>query len=368
MSVVVNETVQAITVNETTQNITVTVAKQEGSTATDSFKTINCPSGTDPVADSSTDTLNLTASESDIEITGNSTTDTVDLKLATAPYPITSSAPAQAAVGNNKVQYYINEAAKTLNFKLKDSSGSILRGAVDLIGGEDWSTGSFYTGDSALNLKRFNSSTVTGDKVFAASASAYTIAMTLNFDMSITDTAYLLSFFDGTSTGKLEIIWINSAFRFQVGSAFSSAQPTRADKDYHIVCVYDGGLSGNQNIAKIYVDAVNETNGDSGTMPTTIPTAIGDQGIGVLERNAGSNNPFTRSIKELSLYNKALSSAEVSSLYNSGSYADPATVSGLISSWWFGDNSSDDEYFVYDNIGVNHLTCVGFESGDITRA
>jgi hypothetical protein len=43
-----------------------------------SFTTIDCPSGTDPVADSATDTLALT-SDGTIIITGNSATDTIDL-------------------------------------------------------------------------------------------------------------------------------------------------------------------------------------------------------------------------------------------------------------------------------------------------
>lgn len=42
-----------------------------------SFETVNAPAGTDPVADSSTDTLNLTASGG-LTITGDSGTDTLD--------------------------------------------------------------------------------------------------------------------------------------------------------------------------------------------------------------------------------------------------------------------------------------------------
>ncbi len=42
------------------------------------FRTINAPSGTDPVADSTTDTLNFAAG-SDISITGNSSTDTITI-------------------------------------------------------------------------------------------------------------------------------------------------------------------------------------------------------------------------------------------------------------------------------------------------
>lgn len=49
------------------------------------FKTIQTPSGTSPVATSTTDTLTLTSSDNSITITGNSVTDTVDLVVASAP-------------------------------------------------------------------------------------------------------------------------------------------------------------------------------------------------------------------------------------------------------------------------------------------
>jgi len=47
-----------------------------------SFKTIDTPLGTDPVADSTTDTLTLTATDGVITITGNSGTDTIDFGIA----------------------------------------------------------------------------------------------------------------------------------------------------------------------------------------------------------------------------------------------------------------------------------------------
>jgi hypothetical protein len=50
------------------------------------FETINAPSGTDPVADSATDTLNLTAGTG-LTITGNSGIDTVDFSLDSSASP-----------------------------------------------------------------------------------------------------------------------------------------------------------------------------------------------------------------------------------------------------------------------------------------
>lgn len=62
---------------------TLTVDASGGGGGGNSFETINCPSGTDPVADSSTDTLNLTASDGIVAITGDSTTDTIDFTKGT---------------------------------------------------------------------------------------------------------------------------------------------------------------------------------------------------------------------------------------------------------------------------------------------
>lgn len=54
--------------------------------ASDSFKTIACPSGTNPVADSATDTLTLAAGAG-ITITGDSATDTITLASTSAVIP-----------------------------------------------------------------------------------------------------------------------------------------------------------------------------------------------------------------------------------------------------------------------------------------
>jgi len=51
-----------------------------GGGSSNSFETINVPNGTNPVADSATDTLNFTSVDDSVTITGTSGTDTVDFK------------------------------------------------------------------------------------------------------------------------------------------------------------------------------------------------------------------------------------------------------------------------------------------------
>ena len=48
------------------------------------FRTINVPSGTDPVADSYNDTLNFTSSNGSVVISGNSTSDTIDITVSSS--------------------------------------------------------------------------------------------------------------------------------------------------------------------------------------------------------------------------------------------------------------------------------------------
>lgn len=48
----------------------------------DTFKTINCPLGTDPVASTPNDILNLTSADGSVVIQGDATTDTVDFSIS----------------------------------------------------------------------------------------------------------------------------------------------------------------------------------------------------------------------------------------------------------------------------------------------
>ena len=52
-----------------------------GGAAENAFATIDCPTGTDPVADSATDTLTLTQSDDTVVVTGTVASDTVDFKV-----------------------------------------------------------------------------------------------------------------------------------------------------------------------------------------------------------------------------------------------------------------------------------------------
>ena len=280
------------------------------------------------------------------------------------PQPISSTEPLASALAANEVEFYINEDANTINFKLKYADGTVKRAVLPLFASAAWGTLKQYTLD---NVDDYFSSEVTGSELGISGSSAFTIALTLNFDMTATDQAYLFSLFSGTSTGKVELLWLNSVFRFNVGANYTQASPTRADKNYHIVLVYDGALSTDITRAKIYVDAVDETVSASGTIPSTMNTEIADSKPAIGQRYAPvASTYFNGSVREVSIYNKALSSSEVSTLYNSGAYSDPLAISGCVSSWWFGDNPTDNLVTVVDNVGANNLDGQSLDDGVIT--
>lgn len=60
------------------------IIKRGGGASGDSFKTIQTPAGTSPVADSATDTLTFTSDDGSVIISGDSTTDTIDFSVAAA--------------------------------------------------------------------------------------------------------------------------------------------------------------------------------------------------------------------------------------------------------------------------------------------
>jgi len=71
-------------------------ADNSGGGGANSFETVNAPAGTDPVAESATDTLNLTSST--LDITGTAGTDTVDFEIAAAAVGATELDEADIAV------------------------------------------------------------------------------------------------------------------------------------------------------------------------------------------------------------------------------------------------------------------------------
>ena len=95
--------------------------------AQDSFKTINTPLGTDPVADSPIDILNLTSSDGSVIITGDATTDTVGFKVDTL---VTDQNLFETISTPNGTSPVADSPTDTLNLISSDNSITITGNAV----------------------------------------------------------------------------------------------------------------------------------------------------------------------------------------------------------------------------------------------
>ena len=84
------------------------------------FETIDAPAGTDPVADSATDTLTFTTSGTGITITGSSTTDTLDFTLAQTLQDVAGLTPTDGFVIVGNGSNFITESGQDF----RDSIGA----------------------------------------------------------------------------------------------------------------------------------------------------------------------------------------------------------------------------------------------------
>lgn len=154
-------------------------------TTSDSFATMNAPAGTDPAADSSTDTLNLTVT-GPINITGDSTTDTLAFEVA------------------NVAESHINWSSMTD----LDTGGVVRANAVALTtdttgnyAAGDAEAGAALTGDSATNF--FSSGVMDSSRFNWDSVPAETITRAkINWSTLWTDSASGINWgaFPGSST------------------------------------------------------------------------------------------------------------------------------------------------------------------------
>ena len=108
---------------------------------------------------------------------------------------------------------------------------------------------------------------------------------------------------------------------------------------YHVVGTYDG--SGNESGLAVYINAVApaQSTSESGTY-TAMTASSAVVSVGGIIRNS---NYFTGNIDEVSIYNKELSSAEVTTIYNLGSPINltaSTSPSDLIAWWRMGDGAT----------------------------
>jgi len=101
--------------------LTIANMSDASSFAQNSFETVDCPSGTDPVAGSATDTLTLTSANSILSITGDSGTDTIDFAVD------------ETSIDHDQLTNFVgNEHIDHSTVEIATAAGSGLTGGGDL--------------------------------------------------------------------------------------------------------------------------------------------------------------------------------------------------------------------------------------------
>lgn len=127
-----------------------------------------------------------------------------------------------------------------------------------------------------------------------------------------------------------------------------------------LTVTYDASQANATNAFKLYWNATEcttQSNANSGTR-TAINATEGRIGENIHLTNSAGN--ATLDYDEIKIYNKVLSSSEVTTLYDSGTIADSSQTvsSGLITEWTFDNNNANDSNSKYTNsiVGGNIAT------------
>ena len=175
------------------------------------------------------------------------------------------------------------------------------------------------------------------------------------FKTSDSTTRYLIAKYAGSGDRQFQILVIpNTRIDvYFVNIGFRSSDSINLDDDqwHHMVLSYDGTLGGSSR-AKVYLDGSALTN-----VGFSAPTSLSTTSTDLLIGNSGNVvNHWNGEIDEVSLWTKALSSSEVTDIYNSGVPTDLTGEAGLAHWWRMGDNDGGTGTTVTDQVGSNDGT------------
>jgi hypothetical protein len=139
------------------------------------------------------------------------------------------------------------------------------------------------------------------------------------------------------------------------GWSSTSRGSVNSDNFCMLTMTYDASQTNAANAFKFYWNAsecTTQSNANSGTR-TGITSIRGRIGENLNATDSAGN--ATLDFDEFKIYNKVLTSSEVSTLYNSGTIADSSETvsSGLITEWTFDNNNANDSNSKYTNTIVN---------------
>lgn len=139
------------------------------------------------------------------------------------------------------------------------------------------------------------------------------------------------------------------------GWSSTSRGTVNSDNFCMLTMTYDASQTNAANAFKFYwngSECTTQSNANSGTR-TAITSIRGRIGENLHLTDSAGN--ATLDYDEFKIYNKVLSSSEVTTLYNSGTIADSSQTvsSGLITEWTFDNNNANDSNSKYTNTIVN---------------
>jgi hypothetical protein len=119
-------------------------------------------------------------------------------------------------------------------------------------------------------------------------------------------------------------VYVNRDLTSNDTACFTSSQPLTNAQWNHVVVVFDGTLTGNENRLKFYVNgsALSLTSDDcAGSIPPSTLTSSAAVTVG---NSADNARAFKGMIDEVRIYNRSLSTTDVTELYT---YTPPVTTS-----------------------------------------
>ena len=123
---------------------------------------------------------------------------------------------------------------------------------------------------------------------------------------------------------------------------------------WHIAVTYNGSTG----LATIYFNGVSTNSATLGVFQSTTSKNLA---IGGLAGNDNTNNSANQNIDNVGFYNRVLSAAEVSTIYNSRNYYNLSNISNLQDSWTFSasNGNSTNGTANLSNIGTPTYSNIG---------
>jgi len=171
-----------------------------------------------------------------------------------------------------------------------------------------------------------------------------TASVSLWFKRDTTTNQIIFDLKDGTSRIAIQLYQNTAIYFYLNNNNYNHPTVPAIGTWYNLIYVFNGGGTTNADKLKMYLNGTELT---GGTYSGTIDTAIGTL-TSSMTSNIGRTPSvayFDGNIDEVALFNTALSSSDVTTIYNSGVPNDISSISGLVSWWRFeGTGTTVTEY------------------------